>query len=182
VIGLGHVGQALAARLREAGAALVASDIDPDKRRIAEQLGAAWVEPGDAVTAECEILAPCALGGAINAETIDRLRCEIVCGSANNVLADDSLAGELHERGILYAPDFIANAGGLINVYGELHELELGQLDELVDGIGDALGRVFDLAAERSITPLGAAREVARERLRSTGPVSQPTAVAVPAG
>jgi leucine dehydrogenase len=182
VIGLGHVGQALAERLRDTGAALVASDIDPDKRQIAEQLGAAWVEPGDAVSAECEILAPCALGGAINAETIDRLRCEIVCGSANNVLADDSLAGELHERGILYAPDFIANAGGLINVYGELHELELGQLDELVDGIGDALGRVFEIASERSITPLGAARELARERLRSTGPVSQSPAVAVPAG
>jgi leucine dehydrogenase len=181
VIGLGHVGQALAERLREAGAELVASDIDPEKRRVAERLGAAWVEPDDAVAAECEILAPCALGGAISRETIDRLRCEIVCGSANNVLADDSLAGELHERGVLYAPDFIANAGGLINVYGELHGLEHGQLDELVDGIGDALGRVFEIAAERAITPLEGARELARKRLQSAGPVSQPTAQAVPA-
>ena len=172
VIGLGHVGQALAARLREAGAELVASDIDPEKRRLAEQLGAAWVEPHDAVAAECEILAPCALGGAISAETIDRLRCEIVCGSANNVLASDSLAKELHERGILYAPDFIANAGGLINVYGELHGLEHGELDELVDGIGEALGHVFELADERSVTPLEGARAVARRRLESAGPAA----------
>jgi leucine dehydrogenase len=182
VVGLGHVGQALAERLREAGAELIASDIDPAKRRVAEGLGALWVEPEEAVGADCDVLAPCALGGAINPETIGRLRCEIVCGSANNVLASDSLAGELHERGILYAPDFIANAGGLINVYGELRGLQHGELDELVDGIGEALTDVFQLAAEGSTTPLEGARALVRRRLGSTGPAVRSSGLAVPTG
>ena len=174
VIGVGHVGESLAGRLRAAGAELVVSDIDPSKRGLADLLGARWVDPEDAIGAECDVLAPCALGGAIGPQSVDRLRCEIVCGAANNVLAGDAVAGELDGRGILYAPDFIANAGGLINVYGELHDLERGELDELVDGIGDALGAVFALAAERSITPLEAARAVARQRLDAVRPAAQP--------
>jgi leucine dehydrogenase len=170
VIGLGHVGHALAGRLRAAGAELIVSDIDPSKRGLADPLRARWVEPDDPIAAECDVLAPCALGGAINDQTIDLLRCEIVCGGANNVLASDSLAGRLAERGILYAPDFIANAGGLINVYGELHDLERGGLDELVDGIGKTLERIFELAAERSITPLEGARALALRRLESARP------------
>jgi leucine dehydrogenase len=167
VVGLGHVGLALAERLAAAGAELRVSDIDPAKRGAAERLGARWVEPADAASTECDVLAPCALGGTINPDTIDGLRCEIVCGSANNVLASDDLAAELLERGILYAPDFIANAGGLINVYGELQDLGRDRLDELVDGIGDALRRVFEVAASRSVTPLEAAMAVAMERLEA---------------
>ncbi len=165
VVGLGHVGLPLAERLSAAGAELRVSDIDPAKRAEAERLGATWLDPEQAVAAECEVFAPCALGGAIDSESIERLRCEIVCGSANNVLASDSLAAELTQRGILYAPDFIANAGGLINVYGELHDLDRERLDELVDGIGDALRRVFEVASERSVTPLDAAKAVANEVL-----------------
>ena len=167
VIGLGHVGLALAERLAAAGIELRISDIDAAKRESSGRLGAQWVEPADAASTECDVLAPCALGGTINPQTIDGLRCEIVCGSANNMLASDDLAAELLERGILYAPDFIANAGGLINVYGELHGLGRDRLDELVDGIGDALRRVFDVAAARSVTPLEAARAVALERLEA---------------
>jgi leucine dehydrogenase len=170
VIGLGHVGHALAKRLRAAGAKLLVSDIDSGKRSAAEELGAGWIDPVEAIAAECEVLAPCALGGAINEQTIDQLRCEIVCGSANNVLAGNAMADELHRRDILYAPDFIANAGGLINVYGELHDLGTERLDELVDGIGDALRRIFELAAERSVTPLEGARALARRRLESVRP------------
>jgi leucine dehydrogenase len=165
VIGLGHVGLALAERLAAAGAELWVSDVDTAKRGPAERLGARWVEPADAVSTECDVLAPCALGGTINPQTIDALRCEIVCGSANNVLASDSFAVELTERGILYAPDFIANAGGLINVYGELHALGRERLDELIDGIGDALTRVFEVASARSVAPLEAAKAVAEEAL-----------------
>jgi leucine dehydrogenase len=165
VIGLGHVGSRLAERLAGDGADLAISDIDPHKRELAERLGARWLEPGDAATAECEVLAPCALGGFIDADNVERLRCEIVCGAANNVLADRSLAGRLAERGILYAPDFIANAGGLINVYGELHSLDRERLDSLVDGIGEALRRVFEAAETRSVPPLAAARALAEERL-----------------
>lgn len=165
VIGLGHVGAALAARLRDAGAELIAADIDDAKRALAERLGASWIDPAKAAASECEVLAPCALGGAVDERNVELLRCEIVCGSANNVLAEDSVADRLAERGILYAPDFIANAGGLINVYGELHDLDGIQLEGLVDEIGDSLGRVFEIAEERSLTPLAAARGLALERI-----------------
>jgi leucine dehydrogenase len=165
VIGLGHVGSHLAERLASDGAELSVSDIDPGKLELAERVDARWLDPAEAVTAECDVLAPCALGGAIDAENIERLSCEIVCGAANNVLADRSLAALLAEREILYAPDFIANAGGLINVYGELHGLARHQLDSLVDGIGEALAKVLEAAEARSVTPLVAARALAEERL-----------------
>jgi leucine dehydrogenase len=179
IVGLGHVGLALAERVGAAGAKLVISDIDPDKRALADLLSARWMEPAEAMAARCDVLAPCALGGAINPDTIDELRCAIVCGSANNVLAADSLAGELAERNILYAPDFIANAGGVINVYGELRGLRRERLDQLVDGIGDALRRTFEAASERSITPLEAARAVALERLEATAPGAESPAAAL---
>jgi leucine dehydrogenase len=165
IAGIGHVGLALAERLAEADCELRVSDIDEDKRAAAKRLGAVWVDPESAAGTECDVFAPCALGGAIDSDSIDQLRCEIVCGSANNVLADDSLAEALTERGILYAPDFIANAGGLINVYGELRDLGSDQVEQLLDGIGDALGRVFEVASARSVTPLEAAKAVAEEAL-----------------
>jgi leucine dehydrogenase len=180
VVGLGHVGSRLAERLASDGADLGISDIDPAKRELAERLGARWLEPADAITAECELLAPCALGGTIDAENVERLRCEIVCGAANNVLAERSLADRLAQREILYAPDFIANAGGLINVYGELHSLDRERLDSLVDGIGEALRRVFEAGEARSVTPLEAARALAEERLEAARAAAigvQPSAV-----
>ena len=165
VIGLGHVGLSLAERLAAAGAELIVSDVDPAKRRAARGLGARWVDPAHASEADCDVLAPCALGGAVNEQNIDSLRCEIVCGSANNVLADEGLAAELDRRGILYAPDFIANAGGLINVYGELRGLDQNRVDELVDGIGTAIETVLAEAERSAVSPQQAARTVARRRL-----------------
>ena len=167
VVGLGHVGARLAETLAEDGAELLVSDIDAGKRAIADRLGARWVDAGDAMTAGCEVLAPCALGGAIDERTVEQLRCEVVCGAANNVLAGDALAERLAERDVLYAPDFIANAGGLINVYGELHALEPERLGQLVDGVGPAVARILEAAEERSVTPLAAARELALERLEA---------------
>ncbi len=169
VVGLGHVGAALARSLAQAGADLIVSDIDPARRELAAELGARWVEPADAVATECDVLAPCALGGAIDARTVPRLRCAVVCGSANNMLADDSLADELHERGVLYAPDFIANAGGLINVYAELRSLPAARAAELVDGIEDAMGAVLGEAESSGETPLRAAHAVAPARLERAG-------------
>jgi leucine dehydrogenase len=177
VIGLGHVGSHLAERLAADGAELAVTDIDPGRRELADRLGARWLDPAEAMRAECEVLAPCALGGVIDGDNADRLGCEIVCGAANNVLAERALADRLAERGVLYAPDFIANAGGLINVYGELHSLDRERLDSLVDGIGEALSRVFSAAEERSVTPLEAARALAGERLDS----AREAAIGVPA-
>jgi leucine dehydrogenase len=174
VIGLGHVGARLAERLAAAGARLLVSDIDPAKRELAEGLGAEWAAPEDAPTAECDVLAPCALGGTIDRSNVAELRCRAVCGSANNMLADESVAAELHRRGILYAPDFIANAGGLLNVYGELHDLPDERVSELVDGIGPALDAVFAASEREAITPLEAARELAAARLERARQVDRP--------
>jgi leucine dehydrogenase len=165
VIGLGHVGSRLARFVADAGADLLVSDIRDSKRELAAELGADWVDPEAEATAECEVLAPCALGGTITRENLDRLRCEVVCGAANNVLAEDSLAADLDARGILYAPDFIVNSGGLINVYSELHSLPRQRTEELVDRIGEVLGTILAEAESRGITPLAAAHELARERL-----------------
>ena len=177
VVGLGHVGSHLAERLAADGADLAVTDIDPGRRKLAERLDARWLDPVEAMTAECDVLAPCALGAAIDGDVAGRLRCEIVCGAANNVLADPSLAEGLAERGVLYAPDFIANAGGLINVYGELQSLDRDRLEPLLDGIGEALARVFRAAAERSVTPLDAASALAEERLDA----ARRAAIGVPA-
>jgi leucine dehydrogenase len=168
VVGLGHVGTALARRLAVSEADLLVSDIDPGKGALTEQLGARWIDPETAMIADCEVLAPCALGGAVNEVNADALQCEILCGSANNVLADESLAERLGQRGIVYAPDFIANAGGLIHVYAELHGHDAGHVDGLVDSIGDTMAQVLANAEAAGATPLEAARDLARRRLAAS--------------
>jgi leucine dehydrogenase len=167
VVGMGHVGSELARRLAAAGADLVVSDIDPERQTRAVALGAEWLDPSEAMLAECDILAPCALGGAIDEENLPLLRCQAICGSANNQLADERLADDLAERGILFAPDFIANAGGLIHVYMEIRGYSEEKAIELAHGIEDTMSRVLEAARERSIIPLEAACELARERLHA---------------
>jgi leucine dehydrogenase len=165
VVGLGHVGAALARRLKERGAELQVSDIDAGKRRLAAELDATWLDPEAAMLSRCEVLAPCALGGAVDAVNARLMQCEIVCGAANNMLAAESLAETLQRRGIVYAPDFIANAGGLIHVYAELQGIEAAEVTELVDSIGETVGRVLEGAADGDTTPLEAACTLARQRL-----------------
>jgi leucine dehydrogenase len=165
IVGLGHVGARLAERLSEQRCELLVSDVLAEKRAFAERLGATWVDPEDAITVECDVLAPCALGGAIRGANVDRLRCEIVCGSANNQLADESLAERLAERGILFAPDFIANAGGLINVYREIAGYGRERAAELARGIETTIREIVLAADARGITPLEAAQERATSRL-----------------
>jgi len=167
VVGAGHVGGRLARLLAGGGAEVTMTDVDPARRALAEELGARWVEPGHAILTECEVLAPCALGGVIDASTVDRLRCEIVCGAANNVLADEGLAAALTRRGIVYAPDFIANAGGLISVYAELHRLDRQAVAALVDNIGGTIGLILDAADRHDTTPLAEAQALALQRLRT---------------
>lgn len=167
VIGAGHVGGRLARLLAGGGAEVTMTDVDPSRRALAEELGATWVDPADAILTECDVLAPCALGGVIDAATVDRLRCEIVCGAANNVLADEALAVDLARRGIVYAPDFIANAGGLISVYAELHRLDRQAVAALVDGIGTTIGLVLSAAERHGSTPLAEAQSLALQRLRA---------------
>jgi leucine dehydrogenase len=165
VSGLGNVGAKLTRRLAALGAEVAVSDIDPAKRALALELGLDWVDPERQAIAECDILAPCALGAVIDEANLPLLRCRVICGCANNQLADDSLAEPLADRGILYAPDFVANAGGLIHVYREIRGYSADDARDLAQGIEANLERIFAAARERSVPPLAAARAVARERL-----------------
>jgi leucine dehydrogenase len=169
IAGLGHVGSKLARRLADAGAELALSDIDPAKRSLAAELSAEWIDASEAMLAECDLLAPCALGGAVDTVNLPLLRCEIVCGCANNQLADERLADVLADRDVLYAPDFVVNAGGLIHIYREIRGYSEEEARQLVLGIEANLDGVFSAASRRGITPLRAARELAQERLQTEG-------------
>ncbi|NIM01197.1 MAG: hypothetical protein GTN89_10215 [Acidobacteria bacterium] len=149
VQGLGGVGAPLARRLAKEGAVLLLSDIDEERvAELAGELGATSVPAGDVYETKCDVYAPCALGETLNAETIPRLRCRAVVGSANSQLGEDDDADRLHERGILYAPDFIANGGGalafaLINS-GMTDEGKLGlRLDAIADTVSQVLTRAI---------------------------------------
>ncbi len=168
VAGAGHVGGRLATLLADGDAEVTIADVDPARHALADHLGASWIEPEEAILADCDVLAPCALGGVIDTKTVDRLRCRVVCGAANNVLTDDRLATALASRNIVYAPDFIANAGGLINVYAELHHLDHQSVATLVDGIGSAMRQILEAADRHGSTPLAEAQVLALRQLRSS--------------
>ena len=164
--GVGGVGEPLARRLAAAGATLLLSDVDENRvARLARDLGASAIPTADVYDTRCDVYAPCALGATLNEETIPRLRCRAVVGSANNQLAEDTDADRLHERGILYAPDFIANGGGalafaLINS-GMTDESKLARR---LDGIGTALSNLLRVASDGGESPL----RVAVRRIQDT--------------
>jgi leucine dehydrogenase len=166
VVGVGRVGSQLARRLDAAGARLLLADIDESRRALAEELAhARWCDPNVALQAEVDVLAPCALGGVVNESNVGRLRCSIVCGSANNQLAHEGLAEDLDAHGILYAPDFVANAGGLINIAVEREGYDRERALLRVRGIEDAMDELLDEAEAEETTPLAAAYRLARRRL-----------------
>jgi leucine dehydrogenase len=169
VIGTGRVGAALARRLSDAGARLLLADIDERKRMLADELpGAKWCDPNFALQAEVDVLAPCALGGVVNETSVGLLRCEIVCGSANNQLSHEGLAEDLQAHGILYAPDFVANAGGLINIAVERQGYDRELALQRVRGIEDTVEELLDEAEASQTTPLAAAHRLARLRLEES--------------
>lgn len=176
VIGLGHVGSRVAKRCARAGATLTLADVDEAKRDLAQQLGARWTTPGEALTAAVDVLVPCALGGLLNDATVNRLRCRAIAGAANNQLAQDRIAVRLAERGIVWAPDFVANAGGLINIACEQGGYDPAAARPRVRAIADTLHEIFDRSDADGSTPLAAALALARARL--TLSVSSPAQTA----
>ena len=150
VVGLGHVGGGLALRL--AAGRRRARRLRPRSAQAGArgELGARWLELDEAFATECDVLAPCALGGAIDRATVTALRTEIVCGAANNQLAEEGLAAELASRGILYAPDFIANAGGLMCVYRELRGHDEAWAESRALGIEQTMARILATARARA--------------------------------
>jgi leucine dehydrogenase len=161
VQGLGSVGGPLAEELAAAGARVLVSDVAP--KRMA---GTEAIPPEEVIGTECDVYAPCALGGTLNAETIPRLKCRIVAGSANNQLAEPEDAERLREAGILYAPDFVINAGGVLNSLGEEHlHWPRERIEERLAGIGDALEEIYSKANTEAITTEAAAERLAHSRL-----------------
>lgn len=160
VQGLGAVGARLARQLDEAGAEVLVTDVDP-----ARTDGFATVDPDDVISTECDVFAPCATGGVITAQNVDALNCRIVAGAANNQLASPDLADRLHERGILYAPDYVINSGGVLHGTGlELLGWDQARLDEALKGLGDTL---LELYRDNGRSPVHAAEAlVARRRNR----------------
>src|SRR6185436_672280 len=132
---------------------------------IASELPVAVVAPDRAIDQPCDVFAPCALGGIIDASSIGRLRCEAVVGSANNQLAEPSDAQRLADAGVLYAPDYVVNAGGLIHVAGELQGFDADRVATRVAGIGGTLRALFAEADRDGITPSRAADRLARRRI-----------------
>lgn len=166
--GLGQVGYRLARQLAAAGARLTVADLEEGRaRRAAAELGASVVEADAIYDVEADVFSPNAGGGVLNDETIPRLRCRAVAGAANEQLQEPRHGDALHERGILYAPDYVANAGGLLSVLFETGETDEEGVTERVRGIGDRLAAIWAAARAEDLPPHHVADRMAEERLRA---------------
>ena len=172
VQGVGHVGGHLARKLHAAGAKLILTDVNAQLlAEVAQATGATVVAPGAIFSAEAEVFAPCALGGVINADTLPRLRARVIAGAANNQLADADSGRDLHASGILYAPDYVLNGGGIINVAGEIRALEAGTAFDpaWVEGklarLTETLAEVLDRSAAEGRPTFEVADRLARARI-----------------
>jgi valine dehydrogenase (NAD+) len=163
VQGAGAVGHDLARFLAADGADVLASDVDEQR---AADTGGTVVPASEALTTECDVYSPCAVGGTLHADSIQKLLCRIVAGSANNQLATPADAQRLHDRGILYAPDYVVNAGGVIQLLGlEDHGWDEPELERNLATIGDTLRRLLRDADESGTTPAAAAERLAAQRI-----------------
>ncbi|CCG05436.1 Glu/Leu/Phe/Val family dehydrogenase [Blastococcus saxobsidens] len=172
VAGAGKVGSHLIGRLVDDGAAVVVTDVDPAavaRIRARHPQVTAVADTAALVRTEHDVYSPNALGGALDEETVAVLPSRIVCGGANNQLATPEVAEQLRGRGILYAPDYLVNAGGVIQVEDERHGFSFGRAQAKASGIFDVALRVFALADAAGISPAGAADRLAEERIRSVG-------------
>lgn len=164
--GVGQVGYHLCKLLHGAGARLIVCDINSTglQRAVAE-FGAQAVEPQDIFHQPVDIFAPCALGAVINDQTIGRLQCRVVAGAANNVLAEERHGDMLQQRGIVYVPDYVINAGGLINVANELTGYDVSKVTEQVSGIRHTVKGILEQAQQNGLSPFRAAEQLGARRI-----------------
>jgi glutamate dehydrogenase/leucine dehydrogenase len=166
VVGAGKVGHELVRLLVERQAVVIASDVDRDRAEFALRAGAARIiDPADALGAEADILCPCALGGLFTEDVVPDLRVGIIVGAANNQLASAHVGDSLAAAGILYVPDFLANAGGVINIAQEANGYDRARASKAVRQIRDTTTKVLKRAETRGITPVAAAEELVARRL-----------------
>jgi leucine dehydrogenase len=174
VQGCGHVGYFLCKLLHEEGARLVVTDIDPVRvKSVVQDFKATAVKLDDIYTQRADIFAPCALGAVINDETLAQLKVDIIAGAANNQLAEDRHGEQLESQNMLYAPDYVINGGGLINVNAELHGWSLERARNKAGEIYDTILRVFDIAKEEHIPSYLAADRLAEQRIAAVAKVRQ---------
>lgn len=172
VQGLGNAGSQVVDMLMACGSRLTVADVDKEAvGRITQRHRVDVVDPDEILDVDCDVFCPCALGGIINAETVKRLKCRIVAGAANNQLSDEGSGRLLHERGILYAPDYIINAGALINVADEIYGYDKERALRKTGVIKDVLLSVFAAAGEKGIPTNEAADRFAEERIEKIGRV-----------
>jgi valine dehydrogenase (NAD+) len=171
IAGVGKVGRHLVQHLVDDGAQVVVTDVNPAAvEAVVQKYGATAVADTDAlVRAEIDVYAPCAMGGALTDEVVDVLTASIVCGAANNQLEHPGIEKALADRGILYAPDFCVNSGGVIQVADELEGFSFERAEQRASGIYETTKEVFALAQADSITPEEAAEKVAERRMRDVG-------------
>ncbi|MFD1408240.1 Glu/Leu/Phe/Val dehydrogenase [Kroppenstedtia eburnea] len=166
VQGVGNVAYSLCRYLHDEGAKLVVTDINKDNmERAVRDFGAETVAPDAIYDVDCDIFSPCALGAVINDDTIQRLKCKVVAGSANNQLKTDEHGDILTEKGIVYAPDYVINSGGVINVADELLGYNRERAMKKVEGIYQTISRVFEIAKRDGIPSYKAADRMAEERI-----------------
>jgi leucine dehydrogenase len=167
VQGIGHVGRYLAGHLARAGAKVYITDINQDNlKAVANECGATVVGTDEIYDLDIDIYAPCALGATVNTDTIKRLKCAVIAGAANNQLADEQLHGQmLLDRGIVYAPDFLINAGGVVNCYREVKNLSEQESMKYIDEIYNKTLQIFARAKEEKVPTQEAAIRIAKERI-----------------
>lgn len=167
VQGIGQVGENLVGLLRNENAKVYISDINEERlRQVAQKYGAEAVPNNNLFDLDIDIYSPCALGSTVNTETINRLKCSIIAGSANNQLADEEIHGRmLLEKGILYAPDYLINAGGLINCYSEIAGFNKKKTLQMAENIYEATRRVLKKSKEENIPTHEAANKIAEKRI-----------------
>ena len=172
VAGVGKVGHHLVTHLIEDGAEVVVTDVDPAavaRVQADHPQVRAVADTDELVRSQLDVYAPCALGGALDDEVVEVLSAKIVCGAANNQLAHDGIEKQLEDRGILYAPDYMVNAGGLIQVADELEGFSFDRAKQRAEKIYDTTLRVFALATEEGVPPAAAADRLAERRMREVG-------------
>jgi leucine dehydrogenase len=166
--GLGKVGMDLAGRLHREGARLIVADVNPDAtRRAVEEFGAEVASPDEIVSAECDVLSPNALGAVLNDRTIARMRARVVAGAANNQLERDEHGAALRAGGILYAPDYVINGGGIIRVAGQIFNWDDGEIESRVVAIGATLTQIFRRADSENLPTSAIADRMAAERIEA---------------
>jgi len=170
VQGVGNVAFTLCEHLHDEGAKLIVTDINKEAvQRAVDKFDAVAVEPKEIYSVDADIFAPCALGAIINDETIPQFKFKVIAGSANNQLKDDIHGDKIHEMGIVYAPDYVINSGGVINVADELVGYNYERALKRVGGIYDILGNIFAISRRDNIPTYQAADRLAEERIASVG-------------